>query len=65
MVDLVASYLRAGRKVKGRAESASDTILRIDIEELKSTGLSIMPEGLEKSIDVQAMADIIAYLMQP
>ncbi len=48
-----------------RAESASDTILRIDIEELKSTGLSIMPEGLEKSIDVQAMADIIAYLMQP
>ena len=48
-----------------RAESATDTVLRVDIEELKSTGLSIMPEGLEKSIDVQAMADIISYLMQP
>ena len=48
-----------------RAESATDTVLRVDIEELKSTGLSIMPEGLEKSIDVQAMADIISYLLQP
>lgn len=48
-----------------RAESASDTVLRVDIDELKSTGLSIMPEGLEKSITVQDMADIIAFLMQP
>jgi hypothetical protein len=48
-----------------RAESASDTVLRVDIEELKSTGLSIMPEGMEKSIDVQGMADIISYVMQP
>ena len=48
-----------------RAESASDTVLRVDIEELKSTGLSIMPEGMEKSINVQDMADIISFLMQP
>ena len=48
-----------------RAESASDTILRVDIEELKSTGLSIMPEGMEKSINVQDMADIISFLMKP
>lgn len=48
-----------------RAESASDTVLRVDIEELRSTGLSIMPEGMEKSISVQEMADILAYLMQP
>ena len=48
-----------------RAESASDTVLRVDIEELKSTGLSIMPEGMEKSITVQDMADIISFLMQP
>ena len=47
-----------------RAESASDTVLRVNIEELKSTGLSIMPEGLEKSINVQQMADIISFLMQ-
>ena len=48
-----------------RAESASDTVLRVDIEELKSTGLSIMPEGMDKSINVQDMADIISFLMQP
>lgn len=45
-----------------RAENQSDTVLRINIEEMRSTGLSIMPEGLEKQLDQQAMADLIAYL---
>lgn len=47
-----------------RAESATDNVLRSDIERLQSTGKSIMPEGLEESIDLQAMADLIHYLMQ-
>jgi putative heme-binding domain-containing protein len=38
-------------------------IKRRDIEEMASTGLSYMPEGLESQIDHQAMADLIAYLM--
>ena len=46
-----------------RAENQQDTVLRIDIDELRSTGLSIMPEGLEKQLDSQALADVIAYLM--
>lgn len=46
-----------------RAENATNDILRIDIEALQSTGQSIMPEGLEKQIDQQAMADLVAYLM--
>lgn len=46
-----------------RADNETDTILRIDIDELQSTGLSLMPEGMEKQIDPQAMADLIAYLM--
>ena len=45
-----------------RAENLTDTVLRIDIEQLKSTGQSLMPEGLEKQIDQQAMADLLAYL---
>jgi putative heme-binding domain-containing protein len=45
-----------------RAENAQDTILRIDIDELRSTGQSLMPEGLEKEVDVPALADLIAYL---
>jgi putative heme-binding domain-containing protein len=45
-----------------RADNASDTVLRIDIDQLKSSGLSLMPEGLEKQIDQQAMADLLEYL---
>ena len=46
-----------------RAEKKTDTILRSDIEEMVSTGMSIMPEGLEKEVTVSMMADLIAYLM--
>jgi putative heme-binding domain-containing protein len=45
-----------------RAENQTDTVLRINIEELRSTGVSLMPEGIEKQLDQQAMADVIAYL---
>lgn len=38
------------------------TIQRIDIEELRSTGVSFMPEGLEKELDQQGMADLLSYL---
>lgn len=47
-----------------RAEAASDTVLRTDIQQIRSTGLSIMPEGLERTISPAALADLIAYLMQ-
>jgi putative heme-binding domain-containing protein len=45
-----------------RAENVRDAILRIDIDEMRSTGLSLMPEGLEKEIDLPAMADLLEYL---
>ena len=35
---------------------------RARIEALSSTGLSLMPEGLEKEIPPQGMADLLAYL---
>ncbi len=47
-----------------RAENAIDTLLRVDLDQLQSTGLSIMPEGMEEVLSKQAMADVIAYLMQ-
>ena len=46
-----------------RAEGVSETVLRLDIDLLQSTGRSLMPDGLEKQLDQQAMADVIAYLM--
>lgn len=45
-----------------RADGMSETIARKDVESLRSLGLSYMPEGLEKQIDVPAMADLLAYL---
>ena len=45
-----------------RAEGLTDTILRLDIDVLTSTEKSIMPEGLEQRIDIEAMADLLTYL---
>jgi putative membrane-bound dehydrogenase-like protein len=45
-----------------REKDAVDTLLRSNIEELSSTGKSLMPEGLEKKLSRQDMADLIAYL---
>jgi len=45
-----------------RAEDKKDTVLRIDIEAMKSSGMSLMPEGMEKQIDKQALADLLEYL---
>lgn len=47
-----------------RADNATDTVLRIDIDQLKSTGMSLMPEGMEKQIDKQALADLLTYLKE-
>ncbi len=40
------------------------TLQRVDIESMRSTRLSFMPEGLEKQLDEQAIADLLAYLGQ-
>jgi putative heme-binding domain-containing protein len=69
------AHLEDGRTVTGmiadesagsitfrRAENVTDTVPRGEIELLKSTGQSIMPEGLEKQLDQQAVADLLAYL---
>jgi putative membrane-bound dehydrogenase-like protein len=46
-----------------RAEGATDVIPRNRIEAISSTGISLMPEGLEKQIgDPAALADLVAYL---
>jgi putative membrane-bound dehydrogenase-like protein len=45
-----------------RAENQTDTVLRQDIEEIVSSGVSLMPEGLEKEISVAEMAELLAFL---
>jgi putative heme-binding domain-containing protein len=45
-----------------RAEKQADVVLRKDVDEIASTGISLMPEGMEKSINVQEMADLLRFL---
>ncbi|MEO8270676.1 MAG: HEAT repeat domain-containing protein [Aureliella sp.] len=47
-----------------RAEAIDETILRQNIEQITGSGKSIMPEGLEQSIDPQQMSDLLAYLLE-
>lgn len=43
-------------------ENKQTTIIRSDLDELVSTGKSLMPEGLEKDLKPADVADIIAYV---
>ncbi len=43
-------------------EGKRETILRTEIEELRASGKSLMPEGLEKDLSPQAVADLFALL---
>ncbi len=45
-----------------RAEGQSDIILRSQLDELQSTGVSLMPDGLEKNITIAEMADLLDFL---
>lgn len=45
-------------------ENKTATVLRVDIDDLHTTGKSLMPEGFEKLIDKQSMANLITFLVQ-
>jgi putative heme-binding domain-containing protein len=70
-----AAVTRSGRTFTGLLASESATsitlraqegkeqvLLRGELDELQSTGKSLMPEGLEKELTKQDVADLIAYL---
>jgi putative membrane-bound dehydrogenase-like protein len=48
-----------------RADAIEETLLRSEIDEVRSTAQSLMPEGLEQDLSLQDMADLIAFLRQP
>jgi putative heme-binding domain-containing protein len=45
-----------------QAEGKSVTLLRDEIEVLRSDGVSFMPDGMEKNIPPQDMADLISFI---
>jgi putative membrane-bound dehydrogenase-like protein len=67
--------LRNGRELTGmiavetassltlkRADNQTDVVLRRDVESITSSGVSLMPEGLEKTISIEEMADLLSFL---
>lgn len=52
----------AGSVTLKRAEGKQDVILRSNIDQMISTGLSLMPVGLEKDLKRQDIADVIAFV---
>jgi putative membrane-bound dehydrogenase-like protein len=45
-----------------RAEGVEDTVSRDQIEQLRNTGKSLMPEGFERMLTQQEMADLLEFL---
>ncbi len=43
-------------------DNRRERISRVEIAEMKASGVSLMPEGIESQIDQQAMADLIAFI---
>jgi hypothetical protein len=37
-------------------------LLRSNVEEIRSNGISLMPEGLERNVSLQQMADVISLI---
>ena len=45
-----------------RADSKQDVVLRQNVSEITGTGLSLMPDGFEKKLTKEEMADLLAFL---
>ncbi len=58
---LLANESSNGITIVG-ADGQAKTVLRFDLDELTSAGKSAMPEGLEKDLRPQDIADVIAFI---
>ena len=48
-----------------RNEGVEDVVLRREIDELRVSGKSLMPEGFEQAITLRDMADLLHFLHRP
>ena len=61
LTGLISSETATSLTLK-QALGKEETILRQDIEELSSSKLSLMPQGVEKTVNPQEFADLLSYL---
>ena len=70
-----AATTKAGKVIRGiiaaesatsvtlrAAEGKDETLLRTEIDTLESSGRSLMPEGFEKDLTRQDLADVMAHV---
>jgi len=48
--------------LRGGSEEGDETILRENIDTIRASSISLMPDDLEKSMTHQGLADVISYL---
>ncbi|MDG3006830.1 PVC-type heme-binding CxxCH protein [Paludisphaera mucosa] len=64
LTGLLAEETAASLKLRG-AEGVEQAVLRSEVEAVRRTGRSLMPEGFEDALGEQGVADLIAFLRQP
>jgi putative heme-binding domain-containing protein len=60
---MIAAETGTGITLRG-AEGKEQALLLKDLEELKSSSQSLMPEGLEKDLSGETLADLLAFLQR-
>jgi len=61
LTGLIAAETASSVTLK-RAENQTEVVLRQDIEEIQSSGVSLMPDGMEKTITIEEMGDLLFFL---
>ena len=65
----VISGLLAGETANSvtikQANGQTRTVSRLEIEQLRNSNTSFMPEGLETTLSEQDVADLLKFLQQP
>jgi putative heme-binding domain-containing protein len=63
LTGILASESATSITLRGQ-EGREEVLLRTDLEDLQSTGKSMMPDGMEKDLSRQALADLLAFLAE-
>jgi putative membrane-bound dehydrogenase-like protein len=64
VVDGIAAAETATSVTLKRAQGEVLVVLKVKVDKMVKSALSLMPEGVERDVDVQGMADLIRYLRE-
>jgi putative heme-binding domain-containing protein len=59
---VIANETPGAITLRGGSDDGDETILRKNVVEIRASSVSLMPDGLEKDLTKQDVADVIAYL---